>query len=289
VILKEEPLAPAIRTAARQNATRLDARNLCRVLLLLAVSALAPAQWINYPTAGVPRTADGRPNLAAPAPRTPDGKPDLSGIWKAEDTRPCPPAGCYDMNVGEQFFDLGWGLEGGLPYQRWAADLVKARMAENGKDDHETKCLPLGVPRMFVHPLFRKIIQIPGLVVMLFERDTAYRQIFTDGRSLPSDPQPSWNGYSTGKWDGDTLMVETIGFRDGLWLDRNGSPMTSAAKVTERLRRVNFGKLEIDVTVNDPKAYTRPWTVRLNQFLVPDTELLDYVCLENENDAPHLK
>lgn len=256
--------------------------------VLLAAATPASGQWLKYPTAGVPKTPDGLPNLEAPTPRTADGKPDLSGIWKAEDTRPCPPDGCYDMNVGEQFFDIGWGLKGGLPYQPWAADLVRARMAENGRDDHETKCLPLGVPRMLVHPLFRKIIEVPGLIIMLFERDTAYRQIFTDGRPLPDDPQPSWNGYSTGRWEGDTLVVQTVGFRDGLWLDRNGSPMTDAAKVTERFRRVNYGKLEIDVTVDDLKAYKSPWTIRLNQFIAVDTELLDYVCLENEKAAQHL-
>lgn len=210
-------------------------RYLTLVSFVAAVVSFPPSvacQWLNYPTTGVPKTATGLPNLNATAPRTADGKPDLSGIWKAEDTRPCPPDGCYDMNVGEQFFDLGWGLRGGLPYQTWAANLVKARMAENGKEDHETKCLPLGVPRMLVHPLFRKIIEIPGLIVILFERDTVYRQIFTDGRPLPVDQQPSWNGYSIGRWEGDTLVVQTSGFRDGLWLDRNGSPMTDAARVT---------------------------------------------------------
>jgi hypothetical protein len=263
-------------------------RNTVIGMALIVALGCARGQWLNYPTPGIPRTPDGKPNLSAPAPRTSDGKPDLSGIWKAEDTRPCPPTGCYDMNVGEQFFDIGWGIKGGLPYQTWAADLVKARMAENGKADHETKCLPLGVPRMLVHPLFRKIIEVPGLIVMLFERDTAYRQIFTDGRPLPDDPQPSWNGYSIGRYEGDTLVVQTIGFRDGLWLDRNGSPMTDAAKVTERFRRVNYGKMEIDITVDDPKAYKSPWTIRLNQFIASDTELLDYVCLENEKAAPHL-
>jgi len=192
------------------------------------------------------------------------------------------------MPFGQQFLDAGWGLKGGLPYLPWAADLVKARMAENGKDDPTSHCLPGGVLRMHTTPLLRKIIEIPGLTVILSERNTEFRQIFTDGRPLPHDPQPSWNGYSAGKWDGDTLVVHTNGFRDGLWLDRNGSPMTSAAKMTERFRRVNYGKLEIEVTVDDPKAYMAPWTIKLNHFIVLNTELLDFVCLENEKDIPHL-
>jgi hypothetical protein len=141
---------------------------------------------------------------------------------------------------------------------------------------------------MHADALLRKVVQVPGLVLIIYERDTSYRQIFTDGRPLPVDPQPSWNGYSSGKWDGDTLVVQTHGFRDGLWLDRNGSPMTDAAKITERFRRLNYGTLQIELTVDDPKAYKAPWTVKLKQTLMPDTELLDYVCLENEKDIPNL-
>jgi hypothetical protein len=252
------------------------------------MAATAPAQWLNYPTAGVPRTPDGKPNLSAPVPRTPDGKPDLSGIWEAERNRPCPPEGCSDMAIGQEFTNIGWSLKGGLPYQPWAAETVKKRTADNGRDDPPSNCFPAGVVKAHTTPLFRKIIQVPGLVILLSERDVTYRQIFTDGRPLPVDPQPSWNGYSIGKWDGDTLVVETTGFRDGLWLDRNGSPLTDAARLTERFRRVNFGKLEIEVTVDDPKAYTKPWTIKLNQFISLNTELLDYYCLENERDRAHL-
>jgi hypothetical protein len=140
---------------------------------------------------------------------------------------------------------------------------------------------------MHTTPLFRKIVQTPGLIVILSERNVTYRQIFTDGRPLPAIDQPSWNGYSTGRWVGDTLVVET-GFWDGIWLDRSGSPMTDAARVTERFRRVSYGKLEIVMTVDDPKAYTVPWTIKLNQFITVDTDLLDYPCLENERDIPHL-
>ena len=258
------------------------------VVVLSATSIPAYAQWLRYPTAGVPRKPDGSPNLAAPAPRTADGKPDLSGMWKPEDNRPCPPDGCADMKVPQEFVNIGWSLNGGLPYQPWAADAVKARMAANGKDDPASRCLPRGVVKGHTTPLFRKIVQVPGLLVVLNEANASYRQIFTDDRALPDDPNPSWNGYSSAKWEGDELVVRTNGFRDGLWLDRTGSPMTDAARMTERYRRANFGALEIELTVDDPKAYTKPWTVPLKQFIVLDTELLDYICLENEKSVKHM-
>jgi len=245
------------------------------------------AQWLHYPTAGVPKTTNGAANLNAPAPRTPDGKPDFSGVWQAEKTRPCPPDGCDDMQVGEEFLNLGWAVKGGIPYQPWAADLVKARKAINGQEDPGTHCLPTGIVMMHTTPLLKKIVQVPGLLIILNERNTMFRQIFTDGRPLPADPQPSWLGYSTAKWDGDTLVVETAGFRDGIWLDRAGSPLTESGKITERFKRVSFGHLEIGITVDDPKAYTAPWSFKLNQFLVLDTDLLDYICQENEKDVTH--
>jgi len=258
------------------------------VAILLAASARLPAQWLNYPTAGVPKTASGSPNLKAPAPRTPDGKPDFSGLWEAEKNIPCPPDGCADGAAGHEFGNIGWGLKGGLPYQPWAGELVKERTLQNGKDDPASHCLPPGIIKMHTTPLFRKIVQVPGLMVILNERDATYRQIFTDGRPLPMDPQPSFYGYSTGKWDGDTLVVQSNGFRDGIWLDRSGSPLTEAGKITERFRRVNYGHLEIQVTVDDAKAYRAPWTVTLNQFIVLNAELLDDFCMENEKDAAHM-
>jgi hypothetical protein len=257
--------------------------------VLFAVSLLSAslhAQWDPRPAAGVAKKTGTLPATATPAPRAADGKPDLSGVWEAEKNRPCPPEGCRDLKTGEQFFDIGWGLKGGLPYQPWAADLVKARIAQTGKQDPATRCLPTGVVRMHTFPLLKKVVQVPGLVIILNERNTYYRQIFTDGRPpLPADVElPSFAGFSTGKWEGDTLVVETTGFNDSVWLDQRGDPLTSAGKITERFRRVNFGKLEIVLTVDDRKAYTAPWTVTLNQFLVPDGELLDYTCLENEKD-----
>jgi hypothetical protein len=263
------------------------------VVSLVVVTACVPAapasaQWLHYPSTGVPRTEAGLPNLNAPAPRTLDGKPDFSGIWATEDNRPCPPGGCPDMKVGQEFVNIGWGLENGLPYQKWAAEAVAARRAANGMDDPTTHCLPGGVVKGHTTPFLRKILQLPGLLVILKESNASYRQIFTDGRPLPVDPEPSWNGYSSGRWEGDTLVVQTTGFRDGLWLDRSGSPLTDSARMTERIRRVNYGKLQIELTVDDPKAYTAPWTVTLNHFIMLDTELLDAICLENEKDLIHL-
>jgi len=254
----------------------------------LIIAAPLWSQWISYPTPGVPRTADGKPNLSAPAPRTADGKPDLSGMWGWEDNRPCPPDGCADQKVGQEFINIGWSLKGGLPLQPWAAELRKSRGAANGGGDPQTRCLPRGAVRILTDGLFKKFVQTPRLLVILTERNASYRQIFTDGRPLPVDPNPSWNGYSSGKWEGDALVVQTNGFLDGSWLDAGGTPLTDAAKVTERFRRPNFGKLQIEITVDDPKAYTKPWTVTLNQPIKVDTELLDYICLENERDVAHL-
>jgi hypothetical protein len=259
---------------------------------ILAVSLIAccvplAAQWFNYPTPGVPRTPDGKPNLSAPAPPTADGHPDLGGVWlpdAAEFSDGFQPPG----RVSPQFVDIAAGLPGGLPYQPWVADLVKTRQAENGKNDPDARCLPLGVLHMHTHPSPKKVLQIPGLLLILDERDTTYRQIFTDGRPLPPDPQPSWHGYSTARWDGDALVVATNGYRDGLWLDIKGNPLTESATSTERFRRPNYGRLEIEVTVDDPKAYTKPWTVKLNWHIALDTELLEFACNENNRDVEHL-
>jgi len=261
-------------------------------LVSLAIIALLPAtlaaQWPEFKKPSAPRTADGRINLAAPAPRTADGKPDFSGVWDIEHNRPCPADGCADMPVGQEFTNIGWSLPGGLPYLPWAAAMAKKRTEELRKEDPTSFCLPIGIVRLHTMALLKKIVQVPGLIVILNEHNATYRQIFTDGRPLPIDPNPSWVGYSSGTWEGDTLVVHTEGFRDGLWLDANGSPLTDTARITERFRRVNYGKLEVDVTVDDMKAYSRPWTVRLNQFIALDTDLIDYICNENEQDIPHL-
>lgn len=259
-------------------------------LLLNSAPSPALAQWLHYPTTGVPKNPDGSPNLAAPAPRASDGKPDLSGLW----ANYCPGADgttvlCLpEIAVPKLFGDIGTGVKGGLPYQPWAADLVKARRADYGKDDPTTHCLPGGIAKLHTSVFLRKIIQVPGLIVFLTERNASYRQVYTDGRPLPEDLNPAWNGYSTGHWEGDTLVVETTGFVDGQWLDRSGSPLTSDAHMTEKFRRPNYGTLEVELTVNDPKAYTKPWTIHVKQSILLDSDLLDYICLENEKDDAHL-
>ncbi|MEO5923595.1 MAG: hypothetical protein ABIR70_07190 [Bryobacteraceae bacterium] len=254
------------------------------VALALLLALPVAAQWFHLPTPGVPRTRDGKPNLTAPAPRV-AGKPDLSGIWTLQHP-PC--TGECDYVAGPEFLNLGAKLPGGLPYQPWAAELVKKRSADLGRDDPVAFCRPAGAVRILTFPPPRKILQLPGQLVILSERDVTFRQIFMDGRKLPVDPAPTFNGFSVGKWEGDTLVVQTIGLREGTWLDRNGSPITEAAKMTERFRRLNYGRLEIELTIDDPGAYTKPWTVKLNQDILLDTELLDYHCSDNEKDAAHV-
>jgi len=252
-------------------------------------------QWLHYPTPDVPRKAGGKPNLTAPAPKLPDGRPDLSGIWLSAAKIPCTPAISRFIECGSEIggsplaLNIGTGVPGGLPYQPWAAALAKQRTADNSKDDPHARCLPDNPPRSYALPHLTKAMHSPRLLVLLNEVNAMYRQIFIDGRPLPADPNPSWNGYSTASWDGDTLVVRTNGFRDGLWLDMAGNPMTDAAKMTERISRPNFGTLEVKVTIDDPKAYTKPWTVEMNQEIWVDTELVDEMCLENEKSSQHLK
>ena len=259
-----------------------------RTWLLLIAPVVLSAQWFHYPTDGVPKTKDGKPNLAAPAPRTADGKPDLSGIWQPVSRNRGPESLEGQANRATQFWDIGLGLPGGLPYQPWALEIRNKRMADFSRSNPDVRCMPLGVLQMQTHPMIRRLVQVPGFITILHERDMEYRQIFTDGRPLPSDPNPSFNGYSSGKWEGDTLAVQTVGFRGDLWADYNGSPLTESAKITERFNRLNFGNMEVEVTVEDLKAYTKPWTVTLHQSIVLDTDVLEYVCLENEKDVKHM-
>jgi hypothetical protein len=261
-----------------------------KFLLLIGSIAtpLVMGQWLNYPTAGIPRTNDGKPNLSAPAPRTPDGKADLSGIWEVLHNRPCPPEGCPDMHIPEEFLDIGFSLKGGLPYQPWAAAIVKQRSDDQRKDDPNAHCLPVGLVRMYTTPLFRKIVQTSGLVVILNERNAEYRQIFTDARPLPADPQPSWNGYSSGKWDGDTLVADTMGFQERSWIDAMGHPRSELMHITERFRRRDFGHMDLEVTFDDPTYYTRAFTVRAALRLLPDSDVLEAICAEGEKDRAHL-
>jgi hypothetical protein len=270
-------------------------------MLLTAAPPGLVAQWQAYPTPRVPKTADGKPNLSGPAPKTPDGKPDFSGIWKFVDSPdarsgPPPAAGSRSFGIGVrvpgllQFFDIGSTLPEGLPFQPWAAKLRSERVARGNQDNPDAHCLPIGLMQLHTHPEPRKIIQTPGLMVILYEANAGIRQIFLDGRSLPTnDADPWWFGYSTGHWEQDTLVVETRGFRDDVWLDVEGSPLTESGKMTERFRRVNYGNMEIEITVDDPKAYTKPWTVKVHHRIMLDTELIEFVCLENEKDARHMR
>jgi len=187
------------------------------------------------------------------------------------------------------FRDVGANVPGGLPLQPWAAELVKQRRATNSKDNPDALCLPMGLMQFHNHGQPRKMIQTPGELLIIYEANFGLRHIFTDGRALPdNDPTPWWYGYSVGRWEGDSLVVRTIGLKDGGWLDIIGNPLTDAAKLTERFRRPTFGTLEIDVTVDDPKAYTRPWTVRVNQRILLDSELMEFICNENDQFGPYL-
>ena len=275
----------------------------------LASTHLA-AQWLKYPTAGVPRKADGKVDMSAPTPRMADGKPDFSGIWTTGEpfdrrsrglSSPKDLAGPKDPNAAQspgdptaivgsrQMANMGIDLPGGLPYQPWLAPLVKERTDNLAKDDPHIRCWPDNFLRAYGMPHLLKFVHTPGLLVTLNELNAGYRQVFTDARPLPKDPNPTLQGYSSGKWSGDSLVIDTIGMRDDTWIDWNGSVLTEAAKVREQIRRPDFGHLEIQVTVDDPKAYTKPWTVKLEQRIVVDTELVDEMCLENEQSLKHLK
>jgi hypothetical protein len=256
--------------------------------MLCGFPSILDAQWADYPTSGIPRLANGQPNLEAPTPRMPDGKPNLSGLWQVANLLPCQEFGrmCTDLPISSQFGNIGAGLPGGLPYQQPA----KEKMAAKGPaDDPYTRCRTPGGPRMLLLPYMKKFVQTSELLLVLNEYNTHYRQVFLDGRPLPDDPTPTWNGYSTAHWEGDTLVVNSIGYRDDQWLDAAGSPLTNAAKVTERFRRSNLGSMQLQITVDDPKGYTRPWTATVNFTAVLDTELIDAACWENEKDVEHLR
>jgi hypothetical protein len=250
------------------------------MVTVLMETGVASAQWVNLRTPDIPRTADGKPNLNAPAPRL-DGDPDLSGVWRLIPTQDF---GLLGLPSGAEFGNIGASLQDGLPYQPWAAARVMATKTNLRKYDPLMHCLAVGPVRFQTVTFYRQIIQLPQKLVLLNEYNTSYRQIFTDGRALAVDPVPTVNGYSIGAWEGDTLVVRTTGFRDGTWLDANGSPLTASGRITERYRRVSMGKLDIELTVDDPKAYTKPWTITLHQELMPDTDLFDAVCAEADLD-----
>ena len=276
------PLQPAIRIVS------------ALFLTWTVAQAAVAAQWITIETPDVPRLPNGQPNLHAPAPRTRDGHPDFSGIWMVASDTPCPDLirdgrDCQEKDIPSlQAINIGYGLPGGLPYQPWAAALVRQRTAAFSRDDPHTHCLPSNPPRIWTLPHRQKIIQTPRLLVVLNEFSASYRQIYTDGRALPVDPQPTWNGYSIGHWQDRTLVVETIGLSKNVWLDLSGSPIAEEARLTERLRRPDFGHLDVEITVDDPKTYTKLWTATVHESLQVNIEMIDEVCLENEKSLQHM-
>ncbi len=231
-------------------------------------------------------------DTAAPAPKLANGKPDFSGIWTSDEVdarNPGVPPNPYDATTSRRMINLGIELKGGLPYQPWLQALVKERTANKAVDDPHIKCMPDNFLRSYGAPHLWKFVHTPSILVGLNEWNAQYRQIFADGRGLPEDPVPGWQGYSVAKWDGDALVVDTIGIRDGSWIDWNGSEVGEQAKVREVFTRPDFGHLRVEVTVNDPKGYTKPWTVLVKERLITETELLDEMCLENEKSLQHMK
>jgi len=292
------------------------------VFVVLGSIALS-AQWGKFQDAAVPRDAKGGVRMDAPPPRTADGKPDLSGNWLRADREPLPSelAGLFSQRNRDAggdvvveppvtafpadpkspqlaaFWDIATNISGGLPMTPWAVDIKKKRMATDMKDNPDANCMPMGITQFHMQPQPRKIVQTPKLIVILYESNYGLRYIYLDGRKLPpqGEPQPWWYGYSVARWEGDTLVVNTNNLRgaeesqyDG-WLDVRGTPFSGQAKFTERIRRPMFGKLEIDVTLEDAKAFTKPFTVRINQRLMADEEPIEFVCNENQQFRRRIK
>jgi len=247
-------------------------------------TAHAAAQWVGYPTPHVPRKADGKVDMTAPTPRLANGKPDFTGIWISDRTEPGQETitDTSSLPSGRHMQDMGVDMEGGLPYQPWQLPIVKKRTENLAIEDPHIRCLPDFFLRAYGLPHMLKWVHTPDILVMLNEMNAGYRQIFTDARALPDTPSPAWQGYSSAKWDGDTLVVDTIGMRDDTWIDWHGSVVTEAAKIHEEIRRLDFGHIEIKATVDDPKGYTKPWSITMRQRVVVDAELIDEICLENE-------
>jgi len=273
---------------------------LCALLAILGITA--HAQWVDYPTPGIPRTRDGKANLTAKAPRASNGKPDLSGVWHVQttpveemkrlfgddvDANSPPGMGIdtiskYGLNIFSDFKPED------VPMRPEAAEILRRRAPDGTEVLPATYCLPLGFPLDSMLSEVTKIVQTPGLIVIMVELDSAARQIYTDGRKLPADPFPMWLGYSVGKWEGDTLVVESMGFKDNGWLDAFGHPRSDAMRMTERYRRRDFGHLDIEITIDDPKMYTRPFTIKVTHELQPDSDIVEYFCSENEKDRAHM-
>ena len=249
---------------------------LAGLLIAWAGTGVAEAQWDPFPWKNMPRTADGKVDMNAPPRKASDGKPDLSGFYMPQQAVRYLLDLASDMKPEE------------IPLTPWGAGVYKERIDNNGKDHPGVRCLPSGIPEKLNIPDGLKVVQTPDLIVFLYESRTIYRQVFLDGRPLPKNAQPMWMGYSVGHWEGDTLVVETIGQNGKTWLDMKGLPGTEQLKVTERYSRPNIGRVNIEVTIDDPKAYTKPWTVKFAWRLVPDTELIESICEENNRDPGHM-
>ena len=270
-----------------------------RISILLTLACFgAPAQWLNYPTPGSPRTRDGKPNLTAPAPLAANGKPDLSGVWQVQPTPAADLTGLFgDLSVENVLGDTSGAYSKYLinilvdfkpsdtPLRPEFADIVRQRSKEVYP---LTRCLPIGVPGDDLLPGPFKIIQAPGLILVRNEYENTFRQIYTDGRKAPADPEPLWLGYSVGRWDGNTLVVDTVGFNDKGWLDGMGHPRSESLHVLERFQRRDFGHLDVQVTIDDPKVYTKAFSVKFTELLLPDSDVTEYFCNENEKDQPHI-
>ena len=263
----------------------------------------AQAQWLNHPTPGLPRTRDGKPNLSAPAPRTADGKPDLSGVWHVQPTSLAEMKRLFGDDVdtvqvpGMEIDTISkYGVNilldfkpGEEPIRPEAADAIHRRNQTTSGLDTLSRCLPAGIPLATMLSEVTKIVQTPGLTLIMLELDSAVRQIYTDGRPHPVNRNPSWHGYSVGRWDKDTLVVDTVGFNDKAALDVVGHPRSESMRLVERYRRRDVGHLDVEITVDDPVVYTKPFTIKVTHLLQPDTDILEYFCNENELDRTHLR
>ena len=272
------------------------------VILLALLGNGGNAQWVNYPSPGTPRTKDGKANLAARAPRAANGKPDLSGVWHVvptplaemkrlfgNDIDAVSVPGMEADTISKYAFNILLDFKPeDSPMRPEAAAVLRRRLPGGSEALPATYCLPAGIPLSTLVSEVHKIVQTPGLIVILLEVDSAHRQIYTDGRKHPPDPQPSWLGYSVGKWEGDTLVVDTVGFNDKTWLDAIGHPHSEALRLVERYRRRDFGHLDVETTIDDPKMYTKPFTIKFTHQLQPDSDILEYFCAENEKDRAHM-
>jgi hypothetical protein len=256
------------------------------ICLTIALASLASAQWIDYPTPGIPRTPDGKANLSAPVPRASDGHPDLTGLWQRQRTRGTVQRSNNGLAMGPNLEDFMRPGETIPPLLPAAAALYQQRLANFMADRPSSRCLPHGIPDQMLIGVPLKIVQSPGVTFILYEEFARFRQIFTDGRRHPPVANPAWLGYSIGSWDGDWFVVDTRGFNDKSWLDDSGRPHTELLRTLERFRRRDFGHLDIEVTIDDPGAYTKPWSFPMQFVFLPDTDMIEDVC-DNERDSSH--